>query len=372
MPPDYANRRRQGLRDVFHDIIVRAREWPADALLIAGDLFDIDRVTRDTLAFLRTEFDAISPLPVFIAPGNHDPCTPSSPYLTERWPDNVVIFRTPQWQAHALADKNCVVHGFGFDAFEPTSNPFGDLQFLEDGLLHVAVAHGSERTHQPPDSKTYAPFDAACMNVPGLAYLALGHFHALTDIAGHFTTRMAYSGAPEGHDFSETGPRHYLEIEICDGAVTIAPVPSARVVYTTRAIDCSGFESSQALVDALRAVAVNCEVRQVARIRLTGTCPASLESELPAAYEAVVPLFEYLDLLDETESPEDYEKLARETTGLGTFVRQMNEEIADAPDVERYALLKRVREVGLAAYTNQKLAIRGLDVTGPVFTGRRA
>lgn len=371
MPPDYANRRRQGLRDVFHSIIARTREWPADALLIAGDLFDVDRVTRDTLAFLRAEFESIAPTPVFITPGNHDPCTPASPYNTEPWPDNVHIFRMPQWESHTVTDKNCVVHGFGFDGFDISYNPLGELDIPEDGLLHIAVAHGSERTHQPPDSKTYAPFDAAAMNVFGLAYVALGHFHAFTDIGAHFATRMAYSGAPEGHDFSETGPRHYLEIDIDDTGVHITPVPSARVIYTTRTIDCGAFESSQALVDDLRGIAASTDTRQVARVRLTGTCPASFAAEIPAVVEAVAPAFEYLDLIDETEPLEDFDKLARETTSLGTFVRLLNEEIADAPDPERSAMLKRAREIGLAAYTARKMAVRGLDVTGPP-TGRRA
>jgi len=35
-PPGFGNRRRQSLRDVFHTIIRRAGEWPADVLLIAG------------------------------------------------------------------------------------------------------------------------------------------------------------------------------------------------------------------------------------------------------------------------------------------------------------------------------------------------
>ena len=36
----FGNRRRQSLRDVFSAILRRAKEWPADAVLIAGDLFE--------------------------------------------------------------------------------------------------------------------------------------------------------------------------------------------------------------------------------------------------------------------------------------------------------------------------------------------
>src|SRR6185436_20063981 len=99
LPAGFGNRRRQSLRDVFRRVVRRAGEWPADALLIAGDLFEADRVSRDTIAFLVSEFRAIPQVPVFIAPGNHDPFTPASPYATEQWPKNVTIFRSASWES---------------------------------------------------------------------------------------------------------------------------------------------------------------------------------------------------------------------------------------------------------------------------------
>src|SRR5688500_18645584 len=92
MRPGHGNRRRQGLREVFSAILRRAHEWPADAVLISGDLFEQERVTRDTLSFLREAFESIRPIPVFIAPGNQDPYTASSPYAVEPWPANVYLF----------------------------------------------------------------------------------------------------------------------------------------------------------------------------------------------------------------------------------------------------------------------------------------
>ena len=72
-PPRLGNRRRQGLRQVFQKIMERASAWPADAVLIAGDLFDREYVSRDTVSFLHESFSRLAPIPIFIAPGNHDP-----------------------------------------------------------------------------------------------------------------------------------------------------------------------------------------------------------------------------------------------------------------------------------------------------------
>ncbi len=364
LPAAFGNRRRQSLRDVLGDIVARAAAWPADALLIAGDLYEQDRVTRDTVAFLRATFASIRPVPVIIAPGNHDPFMDDSPYAAERWPDNVHIFTRPEWDHVSLLDGRLVVHGFAFDGYEISTNPFSRIDVPNDGAVHVAVAHGTERAHQPPDGKSYAPFDAAEVARPNLKYLALGHFHAVTPIEDTGPTVMYYSGAPEAHGFNHPGMRHYLEVEIEDGAVQVRPAPSARVVYESFGLDCSAFEHAQQLIDTLREQAAQRSAPQIARVTLTGSCLPSLLAELPAVYDAVAAQFESLQLIDQTVPVEDYEDLARESTTLGAFVHRMNEEIADAPDEVRVRLLKRAREVGVAAYREQKLGIRGLDFGG--------
>jgi len=360
LPARFGNRRRQSLRDVFAAIMRRAAEWPADAVLIAGDLFELEYVTRDTLAFLRAQFETLRPIPVLIAPGNHDPALPNSPYITETWPDNVRIFDKPQWRPHALLDGRLIIHGFGFDAYEPIENPWGQLALESNGAIHVALGHGSERGHQPPDAKTYCPFDAAAAAAPGLAYVALGHFHAPIEIPG-LPVPVHYCGAPEGHDFSETGPRYYLEIEISDTDARVQRVCSSRVLFTRHEISLGQCQSAQDLIDALRAIAAAADRPQIARVTLTGTAPAALTVELEAVRDAVAGDFEYLELVDETEPEEDFEQMAHLPTTLGLFVRQINQEIADAPNVVRRDMLRRARQVGIAAYQGQKLAINGAD-----------
>lgn len=360
MPAGFANRRRQSLRDVFRTIVERAAAWPADVLLIAGDLFEQDRVSRDTIAFLQSTFEAAAPVPVYIAPGNHDPYTPTSPYATEPWPGNVFIFKSPAWSAHELEGVPLTVHGFGFDGPDISANPFGQLVLPQDGRVHVAVAHGSERAHQPPWKTAYAPFDAEDAAVDGLLYLALGHFHATTQIDGPAKTRMYYSGAPEGRNFRESGPHHYLEIEI-DDDVRVNAVPSSRIVYNSHSIDCSAVVTAQELIETVRNIAASENLPQSVRITLEGPCATELRNEIPAVYDSAASEFVYLQLIDNTTSPEDYAELAKESTSLGGFIGKLNAEIEDARDEAQRRMLTRTREVGLAAYRGQSLLIRGLE-----------
>src|SRR4030095_2696716 len=58
-------------RRVLQRIVDRALADEVDLLLIAGDLFDNNRVPDDTIAFVRGELDRLRQ-PVVILPGNHD------------------------------------------------------------------------------------------------------------------------------------------------------------------------------------------------------------------------------------------------------------------------------------------------------------
>jgi DNA repair exonuclease SbcCD nuclease subunit len=299
-----------------------------------------------------------------IAPGNHDPFVASSPYVTEPWPDNVIIFRTPEWFAYVLEDKPLTVHGFAFDGPDISSNPFGSLRVPSDGRIHVAVGHGSERSRQPATKAAYAPFHAMEAACEGLAYLALGHFHAVTPVEGNSSTKMYYSGAPEGHGFGEQGMHCFLEVEIEKGQVQVTAAPSSGIVYATYELDCSDFSTSQEVVESIRGLAQESHVGQIARISLTGTCGQALQGGLAGVRDAVSPLFEHLELIDETRLQDDFEELARDNTSLGAFVRTLNEAVAASSDERERRIRERAREVGVAAYRGQDLPIRGLRGNG--------
>ncbi len=357
----FGNRRRQGLRDAFARVVARAGNWPADALLIAGDLFENGRVTRDTLAFLRDQFASVPRVPIFIAPGNHDPYVPSSPYATEHWPDNVHVFTRPEWTSIAANDGQLIVHGFAFDGPDISRNPFGELRIDgTEGGVHVGVAHGSERAHQPKEKDAYAPFDAASAAARGLSYLALGHFHAHTSIEGPFETTIRYSGAPEGHSFKETGAHYFLEIEIVDHGVRVNPATASRFVYDVQALHCDGFNSSQDVLDAVRALKNPDFGAHVLRVLFTGVCSDDLRAEFGAIKDVLDQEFEWLEFADETRPTEDYEALSHEDSSVGAFAATLSAQIADATDPARREMLARAFEVGLAAFRRRELEVRGM------------
>ena len=75
LPPEQAVQRRKQQRQILQEITGLCQS--ADLVLLAGDVFDDRQVRPETVELMQTLF-AQWQLPVFIAPGNHDPYTEQS------------------------------------------------------------------------------------------------------------------------------------------------------------------------------------------------------------------------------------------------------------------------------------------------------
>src|SRR5262245_59091364 len=78
LPPDRRAERRADQRRALEQAVREAIERGAHAILIPGDLFDVEGVDAGTMAFALNVFAISGCPPVFIAPGNHDPWSESS------------------------------------------------------------------------------------------------------------------------------------------------------------------------------------------------------------------------------------------------------------------------------------------------------
>src|SRR5207244_13459497 len=90
-PPEAARLRRRNRRQALTRILQLATDEQCDAILAAGDLFELDRVRPDTLEFLRSTFADVAGT-IYMAPGSHDWLSQRSSYLSVLWSPDVVIY----------------------------------------------------------------------------------------------------------------------------------------------------------------------------------------------------------------------------------------------------------------------------------------
>ena len=233
LPAERREERRRDQRAVLERVVREAIERGSDAILIPGDLFDQEGVDAGTLAFALGVFDMSGCPPVFIAPGNHDPCSERSLYWNERllqarsmrWPAHVHVFTTPSWSHHPVPRLPGVrVWGRCFTAnVESHERPLAaaalaSLPGADPVGFDLALFHGSREGHVPPGQKLTAPFSDDEVTAGPFAYLAAGHHHAASQLETNqgagAGVRLAYAGSAVAVGASEAGPHGALEVRI--------------------------------------------------------------------------------------------------------------------------------------------------------------
>jgi DNA repair exonuclease SbcCD nuclease subunit len=332
---EVARRQRQRLREAVTWAFERAAAEGAAAVLIAGDLFEDDLVSPDTVEFLRQTFER-SGLQVFAAPGNHDPASKESPYRRLNWPDNVHIFRETSFTSSRLADGVTI---WGAAHRKPVDTP----GFLDDGFrvegsgTHIAVFHGEERNTAFQGQYRHAPFEGDQIAAAGFDHAVVGHSHKPADRPSW--TRL---GSLERLKFNEAyGAAVILEVE--DGRVTRRRLDPRPPALHTLSVDLTEVENTSQARDRVRDALSG--MAGAARIRLIGE-PDDLHLheddfsassfELPDGIEQVL-----VDISGLTP-PYDLEQIEQERTVRGMFVQRVRGDNLDS-ETERLVLLAGLR-----------------------------
>lgn len=262
LSPEKARQRRGEQRQLLERLVDLTEAEKADLVLLSGDLLDGGETYQETVEALSRTLGQMK-VPVFIAPGNHDPYGPRSVYAGTVWPDNVHIFSSVQPEVVELPELNCVVYGAAFTTPQADRSPLMGFSAPRDGRLHLMTLHGDVA-----GQGRYGPIDLADIAASGLTYLALGHIHTCSGLRKAGETFWAYPGCPEGRGFDETGEKGVLAVEVADdGTVSARLVPLAARRYEIVEVDVTGAESAQA---ALQAVLPQVPSKDCCKIVFTG------------------------------------------------------------------------------------------------------
>ena len=209
----------------FEAIIDRALDLNVDMVLIAGDLFDHNRVNDGTVHFAQHQLRRLH-CPAVILPGNHDCLQADGIYRRHDFDaacGNVRLIRDPNGQTLTFPDLDLQIWGRAMEVHEPAFHPLARLPVPAAGAArwHVAMAHGFfyEDFETPERS---SPILASEIRESGRDYVALGHKHVMADHSQAGVTAW-YPGTPLP-DWSAAPPGHVLVVEFCpDSGVTVRP-----------------------------------------------------------------------------------------------------------------------------------------------------
>jgi DNA repair exonuclease SbcCD nuclease subunit len=316
--------RRNELRGTFTSIMMYASMKQADIVIIAGDLFDSEFVTKETLSLLKSSFEANPKCKFVITPGNHDPATPKSAYVKAEFPENVYIFKSENVEKLSFDDIGIDIYGFAYTEERYEKNPLEKTLELDKSKINIFVAHADITSRK----STYCPMKEWDFAVNGFDYVALGHIHAGGEIEKAGETYYAYSGCPEGRSFDECGVKGGIFINARKENGVFTPEFEhprfCKKRYEKIEVDVSGMKNKEEAENLIkRAVTENGYGKDtLLRVRLCGIVSPEASFEAENITEAETGVF-YIEVEDNTLPLLDHEELKNDISIKGALVREL-------------------------------------------------
>ena len=326
-----AKERRQELLSTFRKICNICRDEHIDLLLIAGDLFEGSNVDDATIQSVSEYLGDIGDTIAAISPGNHDYVSIDSPYSHIDWPDNVIIFRSAL-ETITFEERGFSVSGAGFTGTYQRDPLLKCKEELNSELVNICVIHGDLASLS--SESLYNPITEYQIKNSGFDYLALGHIHKRSEISYVGKSYYAYSGCPDGRGFDELGPKGVYIGTVSKNRVNLHFRPICSRMYLTEEIDISQLESESQIKEYCLS---QLEKRfgedfyiHFYKLILTGYIPEGFILPLDSLSNVLKEKLHFAKLQDRTHVEFDYEKLAKESSLRGIFVRKMLERVEKA------------------------------------------
>lgn len=337
---EQAKERRQELLSAFRHMVEYATEHNVRAILISGDLFDSNRVTKTTLHFLDDQILTHPDIDFLYLKGNHDPQDFLSGF-ENGLPQNLKLF-ADSWTTCTY--DNVAVTGAELSP-ENKDRIFGEL-VLEQDMVNIVMLHGQLSTAKVKDKTEIIPVRE--MKNRYIDYLALGHLHEYQQ--GRLDTRgiWCYSGCLQGRGFDECGQKGFVLLDIEENTLTSTFVAVPGRTCEEIDVDITGKTTSPEILHCIENAVRDVPDTSLVSIRLTGEQPVDAERNLTYLLEQIRGCFYYCRIKDRTKLQISYDQYRYDRSLKGEFIRLMEQ--ARVKDEEKDTIIR----MGLKALAGEE------------------
>ncbi len=337
---------RKQLLITFEQIVKLAIDKRVSLVLIAGDLFDTNQVQGIVVGKVLSEFEKLEKenIRVCICPGTHDCYTEDSIYRFVRFPANVTVF-TPDKEHEVFEDLDLTVYAKAFDGKQVGKSPLLGLSLVKESRFHVGMAHCSIKVEGLIEKDSMI-LDKKEIEVSGLDYVALGHWHSFRDCSQGDTTAY-YCGSPEPIYLDQKGAGSVALINMGEkGDVKVDRIHVGSKKFDEMRIDLG---LAKSVTDIFEMVEARGDPNLILNVTLMGLCSMDLDLNPQEIEDELSDKFFNLRLLDNSHpklqdvQPGNFP----EETVIGKFLRIMGEKVAEADGEER-ELYENALKLGFA------------------------
>ena len=322
----------------------------AQLVLLAGDCFDTPTPSPEAVARFFGILGAL-PVPVVIAPGNHDYYTPQGFWASAKCPQNVHIFQSKALCYFDFPALGATVYGFAFEGESCEGPDIGRSASLLKGRIPILLAHTDITSPLSP----YAPISQGQLEQSGYTYAALGHIHKPMPARRLGATLVAYSGFFAGRGFDEPGVGQARLVEIEGDEVRESVIDSTADVFEKRALDCTGAQTGEdirlAVQEYLRREALSAH----AALRLSLEGEVGLDCHVDrAALEPLGDSLALFEIVDRTVPLYDAAYLEKAVTLQGAYYRTLLPQLRHE-DAQIRATAAEALRLGLSALSGREV-----------------
>ena len=309
LPTEKAKERKNEILSTFSKLVRIATENGVSAILIAGDLFDSNHITKKTEQYVLDLIASHPDLAFFYLAGNHD--RGNALRASDERPENLYTF-----------DEGWTSYDFGELVITGSECPDPDTLSLDKSACNIVLMHGQQRTGGARGAEEDIIRFSALKN-KNIDYLALGHIHEYRPLKLDERAVACYSGCLEGRGFDECGQKGYVLLEIDKDRIKHQFVPIARRTLHTVECDVSDFASQLELEERVTTTVKDIPASDLVKVVLTGSCAAEAQKDVDRLTSLLSERFYFAKVYDKsrvTIRPEDYQY---DISLKGEFVRRV-------------------------------------------------
>ena len=302
-----------------------AKKQSVETILIAGDLFDSERVKGSTVDILLSTIQDGKNIDFLYLKGNHDEAQRA--FLGRELPDNLKTF-SDKWTCYRYGDV-CVT---GVELTDRNFESIYDQLQLEESNTNIVMMHGQVSTQCGPDQICLQR-----LRGKNIDYLALGHLHShkcdRLDIRGEY----CYSGCLEGRGFDECGDKGFVLLDVVDGRCYSEFIPFSKRTLFDVPVDITGLTTIPEIHQAMNAAAEGISADSLVKFTLCGTYALDTKKDFRFLLQNLEPRYYFVKIKDESRlqlEPSDYE---HDISLKGEFIRTVM--ASDRTDAEKQKII---------------------------------
>ena len=308
-------------------------------VLIAGDLFDGERVTRRTVEGVLDAVRRTPQIDYLYVSGNHDDQT--NAFADQEIPENFKRF-TDKWNTIKYRD----VAVSGIEITKNNASTLYEQLPAQKSRVNIVMLHGQVSSACEVDQVNLNLLKGKNIN-----YLALGHIPTYSGEQLDCDGIYCYPGCLEGRGFDECGEKGFVVLDTDGRKIMPIFIPFLSRKLHRVTVDITGAATNSAVHQAMKRASQNIDKKDMVEFILTGAADPSARIAKKYLYNLMEDDFFFVKIKDETKlilDPKDYEN---DISLKGEFIRLVM--ASDAGEADKIKIIR----TGLEALAGEEITV---------------